>query len=212
MAEQTKSESRLQSRRQRRIERRRQRILEAAARVFAKKSYAHTTTKEIADEADVAEGTLYNYFGGKRDILLAIANESEILMGNILLEGEGLKDREAVVRLFERGLEVFERQLPFVRTLFIESWVDDDILQEFAVAQLTRLHQRLKTYIAEHIDTGALRPVDPSLCARMALGMFGSLVLPALRGVEPLPAPAERRALAEAVVDIFMDGVRVQDA
>ena len=160
----------------------------------------------------MAEGTLYNYFSGKREILLAIAGESEMLMETVLLEGEGLKDREAVVRLFERGLEIFETQLPFIRTLFIESWVDDHILQEFAVAQLTRLHQRLVAYIAEHIDTGALRPVDPALCARMALGMFGSLVLPALRGLEPPPAPAERRALAEAVVDILLDGISVQDA
>ncbi|MCP4540341.1 MAG: helix-turn-helix transcriptional regulator [Chloroflexi bacterium] len=211
MTEQTKNQNQSQGRRQRRIERRQQRILEAAARVFARKTYTKTTTKEIAEEADMAEGTLYNYFGSKRDILLAIANESEMLMETVLLEGEGLQDREAVVRLFERGLEIFETQLPFIRTLFIESWVDDDILQDFAIVKLTRLHQRLVAYIAEHIDTGALRSVDPSLCARMALGMFGSLVLPALRGLEPPPAPAERRALAEAVVDILLFGISIQN-
>lgn len=66
-----------QGRRQRRVARRRQEILAAAARVFARKGYAGATTKEIAEEADVAEGTLYNYFGGKRDILRAVAVETE---------------------------------------------------------------------------------------------------------------------------------------
>lgn len=209
---QTTNQNRSEDRRQRRIERRRRRIMEAAARVFARKSYAHATTKEIADEADIAEGTLYNYFGGKREILLAIANESEILMEQVLLEGEGLKDREAVVRLFEEGLNIFEAQLPFVRTMFMEALVDDDILQDFAADQLLRLHRRLEAYIAEHIEAGVLRSVNPSLCARMALGMFGSLVLPAMRGVEPPPAPEERRALAEAVVDILLDGIQAREA
>jgi AcrR family transcriptional regulator len=209
MVEQTRDQKRSEGRRQRRIARRKREILTSAARVFAKKSYAKTTTKEIADEADIAEGTLYNYFRGKRDILLAIANESERLMEQVLLESEGLQDREAVVRLFEKGLDIFETQLSFFRTLFIEAWLDDDILQEFALAQLERFHRRLEAYIADHIDAGILRPVDPSLCARMALGMFAALVLPVLRGAEPPPAPGERRALAEAVVDILLDGMRV---
>jgi AcrR family transcriptional regulator len=209
---QTTNRNQSEDRRQRRIERRRRRIMEAAARVFARKSYAHATTKEIADEADIAEGTLYNYFGGKREILLAIVNESEIMMEQVLLAGEGLKDREAVVRLFEEGLNIFEAQLPFIRTVFMEALVDDDILQDFAADHLLRLHRRLEAYIAERIDAGVLRSVNPSLCARMALGMFGSLVLPAMRGVEPPPAPEERRALAEAVVDILLDGIQVREA
>lgn len=210
MVAQTKNRDRSEGRRQRRIERRKREILAAAARVFARKSYANTTTKEIADEADIAEGTLYNYFGGKREILLAIANESEALMEQVLLKEEGLEDREAVVRLFEQGLSLFETQLPFVRTLFIEAWVDDDILHEFTVAQLRRVHRRLEAYITEHIDAGVLRSVEPALCARLALGMFGALVVPALRGIEPPPAPEERHALAEAVVDILLDGIRAR--
>ena len=210
MTGQTQNQDRLNGRRQRRIERRRGEILIAAAQVFARKSYANTTTREIAAEADIAEGTLYNYFGGKRDILLAIANESETLMERILLTGEGLRDREAVVRLFEEGLNIFELRLPFIRTMFIEAWVDDEILRDFAVAQLGHFHQRLEAYIVEHIDSGALRPVDPALCAQLALGMFGALVIPVLRGVAPLPAPDKRRELAEAVVDILFDGIRAR--
>jgi AcrR family transcriptional regulator len=209
---QTKNRDRSEGRRQRRIERRKREILAAAARVFARKSYANATTKEIADEADIAEGTLYNYFGGKREILLAIANESEALMEQVLLKEGRLEDREAVVRLFEQGLSLFEAQLPFVRTLFIEAWVDDDILHEFTVVQLRRVHRRLEAYITEHIDAGVLRSVEPALCARLALGMFGALVVPTLRGIEPPPAPEERHALAEAVVDILLDGIRARKA
>jgi len=212
MAGQTQNQGKSNERRQRRIERRRGEILTAAARVFARKSYANTTTREIADEADIAEGTLYNYFGGKREILLAIADESETLLEHVLLKGEGLQDREAVETLFEEGLNIFESRLPFIRTMFIEAWVDDDILRDFAIAQLGHFYRRLELYIIEHIDSGALRPVDPALCAQLALGMFGALVIPVLRGVAPLPAQDKRRELAKAVVDILFDGIRAREA
>lgn len=202
----------LEDRRQRRIARRRREILAAAARVFARKSYANTTTKEIADEADIAEGTLYNYFGGKRKILLAIVNDTETLMETVLLEGEGLEDRAAFVGMVEKGLNISESQLPFIRTLFTEAWVDDDILQEFVDAQLERIYRRLTVYIAEQIDDGVFRSIDPALTAQLVLGMFASLILPALRGFAPLPAPEERRALAEAMVDMLLDGIRAREA
>ena len=212
MTEQTKNQRKPEGRRQRRIARRRQRILEAAARIFARKSYANTTTKEIADEADVAEGTLYNYFGGKREILLAITGESEVLAESVLLEAEGLDDREAIIRMFVKALDVLEERLPFIRTLFTEAWVDDEIFQEFVVGRLGRVHQQLTTYIAERVAAGAFRPVDTALCAQMILGMFGALLLPSLRGIAPLPPSEERRALAETMVDLLLDGIRVQDA
>ena len=63
-------------RRERRIARRKKEILDAAARIFAEKGYANATTREIAEAADMAEGTLYNYFGGKRELLLAVASQT----------------------------------------------------------------------------------------------------------------------------------------
>jgi AcrR family transcriptional regulator len=201
---------RLETRRQRRAERRRNEILTAAARVFAEKGFASASVKEIADAADVAEGTLYNYFSSKRDLLLAIFNQTETLMEQVFLEGEGLNDRDAIVAMFEKGLSISEAQLPFTRTLLLEAWTDDETLQEFVMGQLERIHQRLAAYITQRIETGVFRPIDPALGARMALGMFAALILPALRGVAPLPAPETRRALAETVVGLLLDGIRAR--
>jgi len=195
-------------RRRRRIARRRQEILAAAARVFASKGYAAATTREIADKADVAEGTLYNYFGGKRDILLAIADETEAPMEAAVLEAGRFHGREAVVAMFEKAFAISEAQLPLMRTILTEAWVDDVILTRFVAVRLKRIHARLEQYIADRIAEGAMRPIDPALCAQLAMGMFGALLLPILRGVAPLPAPEERRALAETVVDLLLDGVR----
>ncbi len=64
-----------------------ERILEAAKALFSQKSYGHAKAEEIAELAEVSIGTLYNYFGSKGDILLALAAiESE----NVFAHSEGL--------------------------------------------------------------------------------------------------------------------------
>ena len=87
-----------QSRRERRIERRRSEIVAAAAQIFAEKGYAHTTTKDLAEAADMAEGTLYNYFEGKREILLTILNEMYVPIDALLENAQPLSTRDDFMR------------------------------------------------------------------------------------------------------------------
>jgi TetR/AcrR family fatty acid metabolism transcriptional regulator len=211
MIEQHERRPRFSARRQRRIAQRRQEIMAAAARVFAEKGYANTTTREIADEVDMAEGTLYNYFDGKREVLLAIFSDAEALIETILLEGEKLEGREAMIEMFERGLSISESRLPFTRILLTEAMVDDSVLQEFVWDLLQRTHRRLEMYITERIAAGAFRAIDPGLCARAALGMFFGIIAPIIRGIQPPPSPEQRRVLAVTAVDLLLDGLRARD-
>jgi AcrR family transcriptional regulator len=207
VVEQAKKSQRFRERQQRRFERRRQEILAAAAQVFAKKGYANSTTKEIADEADIAEGTLYNYFSGKRDILLAVADETKTPMQLAVQQAEALEIGAAMISMFESAFDISEARLPFIRTLLTEAWTDDGIMQEFLAVRLQRIAQSLQAFIAERVASGAFRPIDPVIGARVAIGMFAGLIAPSLRGLEPLPSQENRRALAEAMVDILLDGV-----
>ncbi len=47
-------------------------ILEAAARLFAKNGYARTSTVALAQEAGVAEGTIFRHFKSKEDLFIAL--------------------------------------------------------------------------------------------------------------------------------------------
>lgn len=57
------------------IESKRAIILDAALRTFVQRGFPETKVAEIASEAGVAEGTLYNYFPSKEDLLLALFDE-----------------------------------------------------------------------------------------------------------------------------------------
>jgi AcrR family transcriptional regulator len=52
--------------------RRRRIILDAAKRLFVRRGYGATTMQEIAASADVGVGTVYNYFGSKQRLMLAV--------------------------------------------------------------------------------------------------------------------------------------------
>jgi AcrR family transcriptional regulator len=54
----------------------RRRILEAAVQLFAAKGFEASTTRDIADAAGIASGTLFNYFATKEVILASLAAEA----------------------------------------------------------------------------------------------------------------------------------------
>lgn len=209
MEERTAKSPQFKERRQRRVQRRKQEILAAAARVFADKGYASSTTKEIADAADVSEGTLYNYFGGKRDLLIAVADESQRPMLIAVQEAGQLETRAAMIAMFEKAFDISETRLPFLRAMISEAWTDDHILEEFLAVQLYNIAQPIQTFIRERVASGAFRPIDPEVGARVAIGMFAALIAPSLRGVAPLPSHDECHTLATTIVDILLDGIRV---
>ena len=199
-----------ETRRQRRFVKRRDEILDVAARIFAQKGYAETKIAEIANALDIADGTLYNYFDSKRDILLAIISKAGTDIEPMLQEAGELKTRDDLAAILARTYDVFMAHLPFTRTLLMEAWADDTILQEYAAGHLQRIGQRLHAFIVSRIDAGDFRPMDPALATQMVLGIFSAPVLPVLRGITPPPAPEQCRILAEAAVDLLLDGIRVR--
>ncbi|MFP4344138.1 MAG: TetR/AcrR family transcriptional regulator [Anaerolineales bacterium] len=211
-SQQPSSRPRFERRRRRRIRRRQEEILSAAAEVFAEKGYANTTVREIAERADMAEGTLYNYFDGKREILLTILEEAQPPLEEAFTELEGLEDRDAMMAMIEQAFDLSEVNLPFTRTLLTEAWVDDEVLQDFIAERIRNVDKLLQAFVRERIRAGAFRSIDPAIASRVSMGMFLGLLLPVLRGVEPVPSPAERRQLAAAAVDLLLEGIRRRPA
>jgi AcrR family transcriptional regulator len=180
----------------------------AAAHIFAEQGYSQTTTRAIANAADIAEGTLYNYFASKRDILLAIAEQTRVEFERILAEVGAIEHPQELVALVERGLNLIISRLSFTRTLWLEAWTDDDILREYATVRLKALHQRVEAFILDQVAAGVFRAVDADLAARMALGLFFAPILPVMRGVAPPPEPDSVRLWAETAVNLMLHGVQ----
>jgi AcrR family transcriptional regulator len=83
----------------------RQRVLLAAAELFARKTYDKTSTADIAQEAGVAEGSIFYHFSSKRGLLVALGRSfAEQMVAAMRGDSLDLADLEAglmVERCFE---------------------------------------------------------------------------------------------------------------
>lgn len=98
------------------------RAVRVGADLFAQKSYAATTTRELAKALGVTNGTFYHYYPNKEDLLLAICRES---LTGIIAAGEesvvGVEDDEERVRaLIACHVAAMLRDQNLHRTMLIE--------------------------------------------------------------------------------------------
>ncbi len=74
-------------------------ILEAAARLFAQRGYARTSTLILAQEAGVAEGTIFRHFKSKEELFIALVLRlrqkmlQEVYQYTKMLDGENALER-----------------------------------------------------------------------------------------------------------------------
>lgn len=86
-------------RKKREKEARRNLILESAKKLFLDLGFENTTMKNIAIEAELSKGTLYNYFKSKDDLYLAVATIAIKEINNICekIDRTGKTDLEQIL-------------------------------------------------------------------------------------------------------------------
>jgi len=90
-------------RKAKRIERVRSDIMNAAVDIISLKGFKSTTTKEIAEKAEMAEGTLYNYFKNKDDILMSIAERYVSYKRDLEVSTDVSSVQEFIAALYRSG-------------------------------------------------------------------------------------------------------------
>ena len=147
---------------------RRDAILDVASRLFAEKGYNLTTTAEIAQEAGVAEGTLYHHFGSKDGIFLTIFDEmvEEYMAGAEHLAGEGKTGSEALSGLIRFHFEYLERNktrfLVILRDFPSHLAAENDGRPTESRNRFRRFTEILSRVLAQGEKDGTLHPGFPT--------------------------------------------------
>jgi len=97
----------------------RDRIERAALRVFARSGYAGSSVRDVAREAGMAQGLLYNYFRSKHDLLDAILRRAiaEVARSFDAAGDEG-PPHEQLERLIRTSFRLVREQLEFWQLLY----------------------------------------------------------------------------------------------
>ena len=155
-----------QPRREREREAHRREILTAAERVFVAKGYEAATVEEIAREAEFATGTLYNFFSGKEEMFLAVADHIlDIMIERFEREVAPWQDqpREAVTRYVFLRLDEIRRHEAFMHVFHPIHLQNRNGCQALPSEheKLTAHFARVHAVFAEGIRQGVLHP-EPS--------------------------------------------------
>lgn len=97
-------------------ERSRQNILNSALKVFAAKGYQETSISDIAIEASISKGLLYNYFSSMEDLTRSVMEMLLIELENMTRNVESEKDPYKKLRkLIEEAFDAMETNSDYWR-------------------------------------------------------------------------------------------------
>ncbi len=191
-------------------EQRETQILDAATRVFASKGFRAATTKEIAAEAGISEGTIYNYFNSKYDLLIAM---SQRLAMESLRQLDQLPPREDVrayvTALVKDRFDLLTKNMDLIRALMPEVLVDEELRQAYVQHVLSPALSYLGQYIKSRTEAGVFREVNTDIVGRAMIGAVMSFGYLWLRNPSELDTQPTEELVSE-VVGLFLDGLRVR--
>jgi AcrR family transcriptional regulator len=189
---------------------RRTQILDAATRVFASKGFNRATIRDVARDAGVADGTIYNYFANKTDLLFGLLdrlNDTERRPASLAQASEApfgdyfrVYVRERVEALWSNA-DLFRAVLPelLANPELRARYYDEVIAPTMALGE-----GAFRALVAN----GMMRNLDLTLSVRIVAGSLLGLMVLQLLGDETLAA--RWREIPDAIADLLLPGLTPQ--
>ncbi len=184
-----------------------QRILDAAAAVFAEKGFFTSRIADIADRADVADGTVYLYFKSKEEILMTVINTAfDGFMSLARTELKKLPDpAERLRHLAFLHLDAMGSNRNLAVVFQMELRQSTRFLSEFSHHHMIEYLQLVRDAITEGQASGIFRrEMSEKYAANCFFGALDEMVTSWVLSGHEFQLPHA----AEVVVDIFLNGMR----
>lgn len=189
------------------IDARRNQILDAATTVFAQKGFHGATIRQIAQEAGIADGTIYIYFKTKTDLLIGILdriNESEQREADLgqTVAGDFAGAFTAYFRhrmqLLDANFQAFQAVLPDIlnNPVLRARYYEQVLAPTFALAAPA---------FQSWVDQGLIKPIDLTLTARIISSTALGLLVLRMLG-DPV-AETEWQRLPDTLAEIVLQGL-----
>jgi len=181
------------------------RILQAAIKVFSRKGFHQVKVEEVAEEAGVGKGTVYDYFDNK-DHLLQEAFRVSL---------------EQYLEVFDRSLEAplpFWQRIKEIINLHFAFLHNHEEMSYFVMESYNRPLEEIREWLMEMrkerlevvqrimkkgIQEGEIREVDVEVASRMFLGLVFAVCPTMVMFDENLP----REDTTDKLVDLFRRGL-----
>ena len=187
----------------------RERILKAAFELISSRGYQGSSTREIAQRAQVAEVTLFRLFTGKEALFAEVLRSFPSIpaLSELVPQLKQLPYEEALETFTIRFFEVIEANRDWIRILSCEVGYAPEEMKQVYGEFLKRLFGVLTIFFADARERGRIKPdLDPEHTARAFHSMlFGFFHVEGKLGVSQGLIPL-RREMINSFVKIFSRG------
>jgi AcrR family transcriptional regulator len=141
-------------------------ILSAALEAFLEAGYVGTTMEDIAEKAGVARRTVYNQFGSKASLLIAVITDRVVASEERSIEADhdavrALTDPEKMIDAFIRShVGVAARSLPILKVTFEAALIDGEVAKAYETNEEFR-YQAQQVLVDALANRGLLRTDVP---------------------------------------------------
>lgn len=187
---------------------RRNQILDSAAKVFAAKGFHPTTIRDIAREAGIADGTIYNYFENKSALLLGIFERMrEVIQPDpSTLDLAQIDLREFLRMYFRYPLMALQGDnFALFRVIASEMLVNETLRTLYFQRVLEPTLKEGEQLLQQWVDRHELRPHATGLTLRVISGVIWGVMLQRIMG-DPL-LESEWETLPDFLADLFLEGL-----
>jgi len=189
-------------------EARRTQILMGAAQVFVDKGYHKSTTKEIAKAAGVSEGTIYNYFENKRELLVALVDLIGMKSLKNIIEGDPPDDpQEMITAVMRDRYQLAKERGAMMAPVLAEIFTDPELREVLYQRVVIPVSSHLEKYIQAQVEAGRFRQIDPLIATRAIMGALVVNFSLQLSGLDSRYADISEDELIEQLSSLFVNGL-----
>ncbi|MEN6315905.1 MAG: TetR/AcrR family transcriptional regulator [Clostridiaceae bacterium] len=200
-----------QTRRERIADETRKKIINSALEITMRKGVRHLTMKEVAKKADVAEGTIYNHFKDKSDLIAEMMNQAEESDNQAEILDKALDNDPHdffMVYLKERFCTL-RPHIQLLVSLLPEIMNNDSLRETFMKVHYSPGLERMENHLKTRMEKGQLKRMDAALAARIFNGVFAGLLVLQLMGDEKVKeALNSGDELTASIVSILFEGLK----
>src|SRR6266705_5435684 len=151
-------------------------IIEAARKIFAIKGYEDTTIAEIAEAAGIAVGTVYLYFGNKRDIYTFVALDWATLLAAAFEDPSiaALTSEQVPRAMIEATFRICRQDSDMMSLFQVDIQSEAEIQKHKAADEL--ITGILDNFFRQAIAQGQLAPFDTEAYTKVIFGMVHSVL------------------------------------
>ena len=152
---------------------RRKQILRAAVKVFAEKGYHGCRISDVAEEAGVAYGLVYHYYGNKDGLLAAVFDANWAFFAKAIDEivGTDASMVDKLGQIIELAFSAFEMAPLEVKVLVLEFGRNARLGEALEKPQVARVFKSVARIFEDGKKTGELQDgIDPQAMSILFIG------------------------------------------